>query len=124
MDVHASGEKHLRKAPSKKLEFYLVLLKANEPKADKNAATITSPKQQCSMQGYLELEIERMFCLDVIVSKCSLNSCSNKNDLCVLKIAKLSSCFHVDMKTMYIIKFGLSPYFRSMLLETHKESPC
>ena len=37
------------------------------------------------------------------------------------KIA-LFSCRHT--KTMYIMKFGLAPCFRSMLLETLKESLC
>ena len=65
--------------------------------------------------------------MDVVLCKYSFNLCTHKKDLyaAMWKDSKTAQGFSCGKtKSMDIIKFGLAPYFRSLLLENLKESPC
>ena len=90
-----------------------------------NRVLSSSAKDYFTSEDLADAEI--LWVLDVIANRYSLNSCRNKNELFSKKFkdSRIAQSFAVgSTKSSYMINFVLTPYFKSFLEESLKESLC
>lgn len=130
LQLHAAGDKHKSRLPSDSQTKLVQLVsnrkENNDNEKEKDEQVSTTPSVKTFFINEAVTDAEILWVLDVILSKYSLNSCSNKNELfaTMFKDSKIAQSFKCgSTKCSYIINFGLAPYFLSLLEQSLKDTP-
>ena len=130
LQLHAAGDKHKSRLPSDSQTKLVQLVnnrkENNENEKEKDEQVSATPSVKTFFTNEAVTDAEILWVLDVILSKYSLNSCSNKNELfaTMFKDSKIAQSFKCgSTKCSSVINFGLAPYFLSLLEQSLKDTP-